>query len=92
MQDLADRSAVELRRLIDPTYGVGLFTRYLIEGLSGAADRTPLGDDDGEVDSAETFAYSAVMVELAARKSFGLMQNPVYSGTVAPVLAGRARD
>ena len=80
------------RRLIDPTYGLGLFTRYLIEGLSGAADHTPLGDGDGEVDSAEAFAYSAVMVELAARKSFGLMQNPVYSGTVAPVVAGRARD
>lgn len=80
------------RRLLDPTYGLGLFTRYLIEGLSGAADRTPLGNGDGEVDSTETFAYSAVMVELAARKSFGLMQNPVYSGTVAPVVAGRARD
>jgi len=80
------------RRLIDPTYGVGLFTRYLIEGLSGGADRVPLGNGNGAVDSAEIFAYSAVMVELAARKSFGLMQNPVYSGTVAPVVAGRARD
>ena len=80
------------RRLIDPTYGLGLFTRYLIEGLSGAADRSPLGNGDGEVDSVETFAYSAVMVELAARKSFGLMQNPVYSGTAAPVVAGKGRD
>jgi hypothetical protein len=80
------------RRLMDPTYGVGLFTRYLIEGLSGGADRTPLGNGDGAINSAEIFAYSAVMVELAARKSFGLMQNPIYSGTVAPVVAGRARD
>ena len=69
-----------------------MFTRYLIEGLSGGADRVPLGNGNGAVDSAEIFAYSAVMVELAARKSFGLMQNPVYSGTVAPVVAGRARD
>jgi hypothetical protein len=80
------------RRLIDPIYGVGLFTRYLIEGLSGEADRIPLGNGDGAVDSSEIFAYSTVMVELAARKSFGLMQNPVYSGTVAPIVAGRTRD
>ena len=27
------------RRLIDPTYDIGLFTRYLIEGMAGSADR-----------------------------------------------------
>jgi Caspase domain len=80
------------RRLIDPTYSVGLFTRYLIEGLSGEADRTPLGNGNGAVDSGEIFAYSAIMTELAARKSFGLMQNPIYSGTIAPVVARSSRD
>ena len=69
-----------------------MFTRYLIEGLSGAADAAPFGNANGAVDGREIFAYSAVMVELAARKSFGLMQNPIYSGTAAPLVAGKARD
>ena len=75
------------RRLIDVTYGIGLFTRYLIEGLSGSADLEPVGNGDGKVDSAEAYVYTALMVELAARKTFGLLQNPVYSSAVTPVLA-----
>ena len=31
------------RRLIDPTYGVGLFTRYLIEGLLRRRGSNPVG-------------------------------------------------
>jgi hypothetical protein len=75
------------RTLIDVTYDIGLFTRYLIEGLAGDADLPPVGDDDGEIDSAELYAYTAAFVDLAARKSFGLLQHPIYSSAAINVLA-----
>jgi hypothetical protein len=74
------------RTLVDPTYDIGLFTRYLIQGLAGSADLRPIGDGDGKLDSAEIYVYTAAMVQLAARKSFGLLQNPVYSSAATPVL------
>jgi Caspase domain len=74
------------RTLMDSTYDIGLFTRYLIEGLAGKADLRPIGNGDGSLDSAEIYAYTAAMVELAARKTFGMLQNPVYSSAATPVL------
>jgi len=74
------------RTLIDTTYDIGLFTRYLIEGLAGSADLRPIGNGDGKLDSAEIYVYTAAMVRLAARKSFGLLQNPVYSSAATTVL------
>ena len=75
------------RSLMDKNYDVGLFTRYLIEGLAGSADLHPVGNGDGVVDSAEVYAYTAAMVRLAARKTFGLLQEPVYSSAATPVLS-----
>lgn len=75
------------RTLIDATYDVGLFTRYLIEALAGHADLAPSGNGDGTLDSTEIYIYTAAMVRLAARKTFGLLQNPVYSSGTAPVVA-----
>lgn len=74
------------RTLIDSTYDIGLFTRYLIDGLAGKADLRPIGNGDGSLDSAEIYAYTAAMVEIAARKTFGLLQNPIYSSGSTPVL------
>jgi hypothetical protein len=74
------------RALMDSEYDVGLFTRYLIEGLAGKADLTPVGNGDGDVDSAELYAYTAAMVRLAARKTFGLLQSPRLSGAGTAVL------
>ncbi len=74
------------RTLIDVTYDIGLFTRYVIEGLAGGADLAPVGNGDGEVDSAEIYAYTAAFVDLAARKTFGVLQHPVYSGAATSVL------
>jgi hypothetical protein len=74
------------RALMDPEYDVGLFTRYLIEGLAGKADLKPVGNGDGDVDSAELYAYTAAMVRLAARKTFGLLQSPRLSGAGTAVL------
>jgi uncharacterized caspase-like protein len=74
------------RALIDPDYDVGLFTRYLIEGLAGNADLAPVGNGDGQVDSAELYAYTAALVRLGARKTFGLLQSPVLSSAGTDVL------
>ena len=60
----------------DPEYGIGLFTRYLIEGLAGKADAAPLGNDDKRIDTVELYVYTADAVRTAARKSFGLEQKP----------------
>ncbi|HUW72420.1 MAG TPA: caspase family protein [Methyloceanibacter sp.] len=75
------------RALIDTSYDIGLFTRYAIEGLAGSADLYPVGNGDGSVDSAEIYAYTAAMVRLAARKTFGLLQQPVYSSVATPILS-----
>ncbi len=61
----------------DPEYGIGLFTRYLIEGLAGRADAAPLGNDDKRIDTVELYVYTADAVRTAARKSFGLEQKPM---------------
>jgi Caspase domain len=74
------------RSLIDVTYDIGLFTRYLIEGLAGSADLPPIGNGDGKLDTAELYVYAATFVDLAARKSFGLLQSPVYSSAATSVL------
>jgi hypothetical protein len=74
------------RSLMDLTYDIGLFTRYLIEGLAGNADLSPIGNRDGKVDTAELYVYAAAFTDLAARKSFGLLQQPIHSGAAASVL------
>ena len=61
----------------DPEYGIGLFTRYLIEGLAGRADEAPLGNGDKRIDTVELYVYTADAVRTAARKSFGLEQKPL---------------
>jgi len=67
------------RTLDDPKYGIGLFTRYLIEGLAGRADLAPIGNSDRKIDTVELYAYTSHMVRLSARKSFGLLQKPMMS-------------
>ncbi len=67
------------KTLDDQKYGIGLFTRYLIEGLAGRADLAPIGNGDRKIDTVELYAYTSHMVRLAARKSFGLLQKPLIS-------------
>ncbi|MGI9383077.1 MAG: peptidoglycan-binding protein [Methyloligellaceae bacterium] len=67
------------KTLEDPEFGIGLFTRYLIEGLAGKADTAPLGNADGRIDAVELFVYTSNTVRMAARKSFGLEQKPLLS-------------
>ena len=75
------------RALIDPAYGVGLFTRYLIEGLAGVGDLPPLGNSDGKIDSLELHVFTASMVRRSALKTFGLLQRPVYSAAAPTILS-----
>ena len=43
--------------------------------------------DSGELDSAEIYAFTAAYVDLAARKTFGMLQHPVYSSAANSGLA-----
>lgn len=65
--------------LTDPEFGLGLFTRYWLEGLAGAADLAPIGNGDRTIDEAELAVYTSHRVRIAARKSFGLDQRPSIS-------------
>ena len=71
----------------DPEYGIGLFTRYLIEGLAGRADQEPIGNGDKRIDTVELYVYTADAVRNAARKSFGLEQKPLL-GKVDNLVVG----
>ena len=75
----------------DPEYGIGLFTRYLIEGLAGRADAAPLGNDDKRIDTVELYVYTADAVRTAARKSFGLEQKPMLGKIDNLVVGNSAR-
>ncbi|MGE0212294.1 MAG: caspase family protein [Parvibaculaceae bacterium] len=76
------------RTLDDPEFGLGLFTRYLVEGMAGKADEAPTGNADRQLDSVELYVYVASMVRTAARKSLGLEQKPQLS-KVENLLIGR---
>ncbi len=65
--------------LEDPGYGLGLFTRYYIEGLAGAADAPPIGNGDGRIDTVELFVYTGNNVLAAAQGSLGMEQKPTMS-------------
>lgn len=78
--------------LEDPEYGIGLFTRYLIAGLAGEADNAPIGNGDKRIDTVELFVYTADMVRMAARKSFGMEQKPLLSKIDNLVIGQLARN
>lgn len=67
--------------LVDHETGIGLFTRYLMSGLAGKADESPIGNDDRNIGSVELYVHLASKVRLAARKTLGLRQNPTLSRT-----------
>ncbi|MDP6343554.1 MAG: caspase family protein [Alphaproteobacteria bacterium] len=69
---------------------LGLFTRYLLEGLLGLADRQG-GNGDGAVQLAELQTYLQSEVAYQARRLYGRNQTPQVLGAgdrvVAPVTA-----
>ena len=71
----------------DPAIKHGIFTNYLVEGLSGKADR----DGDGLVSANELFEYVGDQVQTHARKLLGQM-TPLQSGQVqGKVILSRVR-
>lgn len=80
------------RTLVDPTTGLSLFTRYLVEGLSGEADARPFGNGDGGVDTTEAFIYAASRTGYVARKLYGIVQRPQLSAVRPILLTGRPAE
>jgi hypothetical protein len=65
----------------------GLFTKYLLEALNGAADAARYGNGDGEITASEVKAYLDREMSYAARRRFGRAQNATVGGDPAKVLA-----
>lgn len=65
----------------------GLFTRYLLEGLYGAADGADYGDGDGAVTVAEIQSYLDDEMTYQARRRFGRDQEATVRGRDGLVLA-----
>ncbi len=65
----------------------GLFTRYLLEGLYGAADGAAYGDGNGDVTVAEIQSYLDDEMTYQARRRFGRDQEATVRGNVGLVLA-----
>ncbi len=56
--------------------GHGLYTYYLIDGLAGAADKEPFGDNNGKVTLDEIGGYLKIMVKKRAKTDFSIDQIP----------------
>ena len=65
----------------------GLFTRYLLEALGGAADTGRHGDGDGAVTASEVKSYLDREMTYAARRQFGREQNATAAGDLSKILA-----
>ncbi len=66
---------------------LGLFTRHILEGLSGAADKDDFGNGDGTVTLAELGKFLKEEVTYQARRRYGRAQNPQVTGNPARVLS-----
>jgi len=65
----------------------GLFTRYLLEALRGAADGAEFGNGDAVVSLGEVQAYLDLHMTRAARREFGRNQDATALGDPNVVLA-----
>lgn len=65
---------------------LGLFTRYLLDGLYGAADSGPGGNNDGEITVGEIQSHLDDTVSYAARRQFRRVQKASVSGDPRTIL------
>jgi formylglycine-generating enzyme required for sulfatase activity len=65
----------------------GLFTKYLLEALYGAADGKKYGDGDGKVTLSEVGKYLKREMTYQARRRFGRVQEASLTGRGGDVLA-----
>ena len=70
----------------DEDAGMGLFTRYLLQGLYGEADKQDWGNKDGIVTLAEVREYLGDEMTYQARRRFGRRQNASFSGQTDRVM------
>lgn len=68
--------------------GLSLFTRHLVEGLAGEADRAPTGNGDGRIDTTEAFAFAAARTLIASRRVYGVLQRPMLSSAKPAIIPG----
>lgn len=74
--------------LEDYETGLSLFTRHLVEGLSGEADKAPTGNGDGKIDTTEAFAFAAARTVVLSRRVYGVLQRPMLSAAKAVIIPG----
>lgn len=72
---------------VDADAGLGLFTRYLLLGLDGAADTSHLGNRDGRVTLGEVQSWLTEEMGYAAKRRYGRVQRPFVLGPAGSVLA-----
>ena len=65
----------------------GLFTRFLLEGLQGAADEPRYGQRDGRVTLHEIKGYLDREMTYAAKRRYGRDQNATVRGNMEEILA-----
>ena len=65
---------------------LGLFTRHVLEGLTGAADRKEFGNGDGRVTLAELGRFLKDELTYRARRRFGRDQDPQVTGEMDRVM------
>jgi hypothetical protein len=65
----------------------GLFTRYLLDGLYGAADNGRYGNGDGKVTLKEAMGFLDREMTYSARRRYGRDQNAVSWGNPNDILA-----
>ncbi len=64
-----------------PVYGV--FTYYLLNGMGGAADIPPFGDNDGQTTVEEAYRYTRVMLKTTFPHTQSPEMNDKYPGQMA---------
>jgi hypothetical protein len=70
-------SDIDQRSWVSEEWRQTVFTHYILEGLSGAADEAETGNHDGRVNALELHQYVAAKVQQWARDNRDALQTPV---------------
>ena len=65
----------------------GLFTKHLLDALTGAADKGDYGNGDGKVTVGEVKRYLDDAMTYAAQRNYGRVQTATIKGDADTVLA-----
>jgi hypothetical protein len=73
-------SDIDQRSWVSEEWRQTVFTHYILEGLSGAADEAETGNHDGRVNALELHKYVAAKVQQWTRDNRDALQTPVLLG------------